>query len=180
MSRRTVRKAGERDTLIEDDLAEAERQLAAGNRESAERGMDAVEANLRALFTQAGPDTIMRRVGAAYWALGYPAMAGRYWYCLEDGPPEADEARREFERSCANNPFTIQAALPLVVRRYIDQPRMTALNERAHAMHDLIIEVKPSWFARTLPATGCLLVTLAILFTFMTGVTTIAGWWNAK
>ncbi len=57
---------------------------------------------------------------------------------------------------------------------------MAALDERAKSMHELLIDMKPGALARILPTAGCFLVALALLFTFVVGIETIAGWFNAK
>jgi|SRR5947209_12483994 len=56
------------------------------------------------LATYPGDLEIRRRLGDAYWRLGNPTMAGRYWYLGESDAPEVAEAKSAFERSCGNNP----------------------------------------------------------------------------
>jgi len=48
-----------------------------------------------------------REIGDLYWELGFPAMAGRYWYLLEEKTEQMLSACQEFERSRGHNPWAI-------------------------------------------------------------------------
>ena len=50
-------------------------------------------------------------LGDIYWQLQFPAMAGRYWYLVDDALPHRQAARARFERSCGQDPRQILLAL---------------------------------------------------------------------
>ena len=50
-------------------------------------------------------------LGDIYWQLQLPAMAGRYWYLVEDKLPHRQLARDRFEVSCGQDPRQILLAL---------------------------------------------------------------------
>lgn len=55
-----------------------------------------------------------KEIGDLYAKLGYQAMAGRYWYLLNDPTEEMLSARQEFEHSLGNSPGLIhQQFLPM-------------------------------------------------------------------
>lgn len=54
---------------------------------------------------------LRKQLGAIYWKLQYPAMAGRYWYLEKDNSPEMISARNAFEKDCADDPYLIRKSL---------------------------------------------------------------------
>lgn len=59
------------------------------------------------------PDDLALRVKLAeiYWDLQQPAMAGRYWYLVENKTPEMVRAIEAFEKKEGNRPLQIARAL---------------------------------------------------------------------
>ena len=52
------------------------------------------------------PDNLnlRKRLGEVYWSLQMPAMAGRYWYLVEDKDESMLKACRAFEKTCKKDP----------------------------------------------------------------------------
>ena len=63
---------------IQDDLAAIRHAIAAGQIEEAKTKIGGMSLNVE-------PGTMLsKEVGDLWWEFGFPAMAGRYWYLLED------------------------------------------------------------------------------------------------
>lgn len=54
---------------------------------------------------------LRRKLGDIYFILGYPSMAGRYWYLEKEKTPEMIKACIQFEKTMGNDPFLIARAL---------------------------------------------------------------------
>lgn len=57
--------------------------------------------------------TLRARLAEVYWRLQHPEMAGRYWYLQEPTEEKHRTARREFERSCGDDPLQMLRAVKL-------------------------------------------------------------------
>ncbi|MGE5073389.1 MAG: DUF6584 family protein [Anaerolineae bacterium] len=54
---------------------------------------------------------LRKRLGEAYWNLQMPAMAGRYWYLVEDKDERMQAACKRFEDEFRNDPFHMLSGL---------------------------------------------------------------------
>jgi hypothetical protein len=115
-----------------------------------------------------------RRIGEAFWAAGFPAMAGRYWYLLDDATDKTRSARQEFERSCGNNPFLMHFDLELTGPGG-SGPRMTEIRQRARDLkNDLGIEIKQGRRIQDRAAlVGCAIFAFAVFVLCSMGVTAL-------
>ena len=59
------------------------------------------------------PDNLdlRRQLGEVYWKLQLPAMAGRYWYLVEEKDERMQAACKQFEDAFGNDPFRLLSAL---------------------------------------------------------------------
>ncbi len=59
------------------------------------------------------PDDLALRekLGSVYWKLQQPAMAGRYWYLVENKDENMQSACKSFEAACGNDPARMLFAL---------------------------------------------------------------------
>jgi hypothetical protein len=83
---------------LEADLAVIRKAIADGQEEEAKSKIVGVSANV------SPGSTFSKEIGDLYFALGFSAMAGRYWYLLEDKSEQMIAACEEFEHSLGNNP----------------------------------------------------------------------------
>lgn len=171
-----VKNAKQAEELLEADLTAVEDYIAAGKLDDAKPLLDRVEANWHRVIHRktADPSGLLRRIGAAYWALGYPAVAGRYWYLLDESSPQMDEARKEFERSYGDNParlYEYVATAPISLRK---QPHVEATQNRLRdAREELLIDIPSGRRGDRIALVGCALVAFVFLFVFMMGITAI-------
>ena len=90
---------------IEETLARIEEETAGGD-------LGKAHDRLHGLLSSYPADlTLRRQLGAIYWQLQYPEMAGRYWYLEEEKSPQMMVACQAFEQSCGNDPWRILASL---------------------------------------------------------------------
>ena len=54
---------------------------------------------------------LRKQLGDIYWNLHMPAMAGRYWYLVEDKDERMQAARKRFEGEFRNDPYHMLLAL---------------------------------------------------------------------
>jgi len=98
----------------------------------------------------AQPDNlaIRRRLGKVYSLLGYPEMAGRYWYLEAEKSAEMQAACAEFERSCGGDPLRILQQLKF--RGHIEkledayaQETILRLLDQIKTRHGIIYHLRP-------------------------------------
>lgn len=90
---------------IEETLRKVEADSASGD-------LGRARDRLHGLISTYADDLSLRaRLGAVYWRLGYPAMAGLYWYLEEERSPDMEVACRAFERRHGNSAVGMLAAL---------------------------------------------------------------------
>ena len=90
---------------LETDLAAIRTVMASGQLKDAERMLAGVSLNV------SPASEFSKRIGDLYLQLGFPVMAGRYWYLLDDKSDRMLAACNEFERSLGNNPVLIAEAI---------------------------------------------------------------------
>jgi hypothetical protein len=90
---------------LETTLAQVERDVAAGDLGKARDRLHGL------LATYPDNLTVREQLGAIYWALRYPAMAGRYWYLVEEKSSEMEDACRVFERAFGGKPQRLLQAI---------------------------------------------------------------------
>ncbi len=54
---------------------------------------------------------LREKLGAIYWQLKQPAMAGRYWYLIDAKTPEMKAAQAAFQNAFGNNPLLMLQAI---------------------------------------------------------------------
>lgn len=70
--------------------------------------LDSAREQLKGIPPQVGSTSeFSQEIGELYWQLDYPAMAGRYWYLIENKTPEMISACKDFEHSCGDHPYEI-------------------------------------------------------------------------
>ncbi|MGD9646462.1 MAG: DUF6584 family protein [Pirellulales bacterium] len=105
------------------EISSAEECLRAGDSEGAKQQLEKMS-----LLGLAEPEDC-RRIARIYWELGFPCMAGRFWYVCDESDPDIEWACREFERSCGDNLNVIAQSLPRLDSPD-DSKRMQQLRER--------------------------------------------------
>ncbi len=122
-----------------------------------------------------------------YAKLGFPAMAGRYWYLEALPDPEMQAACREFERSCGHDPLRMLLALKFKgdIGRLeaCAQERLLALQNECARRHPYYPEFglrgRERW--KTTPgeigcAAGGIAATIALVGLALIGLWTVIGW----
>jgi hypothetical protein len=95
----------EREQKVRAELSAIRSTIANGQIEEATK-------RLGGLSFEISPGSILaKEVGDLYWELGFPAMAGLYWYFLDEKSDEMLSACDEFQRSVGNNPIRILDAI---------------------------------------------------------------------
>jgi uncharacterized protein DUF6584 len=121
-----------------------------------------------------------RELGEICAELGYPVLAGRWWYLEECKTPQMLAACREFEHSCGENPLLICDALG----DWIDAPQDSYSHRRFAELQSRAIEIRRR-HAEDVPAVrrwkdrlltfGCFLMFVAIVAVFLAGLGAIAA-----
>ena len=125
-----------------------------------------------------------------YWKLQYPHMAGCYWYLEETQSDEARQAVELFEKRCGNEPWVIwhwikfkgdPDSIPEFAKHKLDY--IISECKRKYGNYPEIssgkIEVKQTKKQKISNAMSCfgyIAVLLCILFTIITGIRAIVGW----
>jgi hypothetical protein len=119
---------------------------------------------------------LSQQIGDLYLELGLTVMAGRYWYLLEDKSDQMVIACEEFERSLGHNPRLILEAMGWCRERSpYARASLTELVEQS-------IRIRREHQHETRPPRGlqdrafllgCAVVSLAIMFVFVMGITSI-------
>lgn len=114
-----------------------------------------------------------QQIGDLYLELGLTAMAGRYWYLLEDKSDQMVIACEEFERSLGHNPRLILEAMGWCRERSpYAKARTTELLKQAYRIRrEHQHETRPArgWRDRAF-LLGCAVVSFAIMFVFVMGI----------
>ncbi len=117
---------------------------------------------------------LARSIGNLYWSLDYKAMAGRYWYLLDNKTEEMLTACEEFERAHGNSPELI---LNAVGDYPPDSPELKAVFENAKTFRACYRpHSKPSdpgFVVKYAGLSGCGVIILALMMIFSAGVNAI-------
>ncbi|MCS6830793.1 MAG: hypothetical protein RMM08_01720 [Armatimonadota bacterium] len=170
-------------------LQRVEEDIAAGN-------LGRARDRLHGLVWQYPDDLSLRcRLAEVYWQLGFPAMAGCYWYLEEPVTPAMQQAHAEFERSCGKDPLCILFRLKFrgnieTLPEYA-RLRLKGLQEeceRKHGRYPVFVAKRREWRSsgtvhrQNLENLGCLLLLLAVLALAIIGFGTVLSrviqWWN--
>ena len=160
---------------LEADLAAIRKAISAGQFEEATKMLRGVCLNCPPGSTHA------QEVGDLFMELGFPTMAGRYWYLLEDKTDRMIAACQEFENSLCNSPTLIAQALgwhsnpsPTVKAR-LEELHRRAKDFRREYQYD----VKPPKGLRDrVGLLGCAIVGFIIMFIFIQGIWFITTWFR--
>jgi hypothetical protein len=159
---------------LEAELAAITNAIAAGQLEDAIRMLVAIP-----LHVSPGSE-FSQQIGDLYLELGLTAMAGRYWYLLEDKSDQMVIACEEFERSLGHNPCLISDAMGVgwcPERSPYAKARLTELLVQAKRFRrEYWYDAKPprGWRDRAC-LLGCAIVSFIVMFVFVMGITFIAG-----
>jgi hypothetical protein len=157
---------------LETDLNAVRSAIASGQRENAEEMLAGIALNT----TPAGQ--FSREIGDLYGELGFPAMAGRYWYLLDDKSDEMLAACKEFERSLGNNPVLIieacgyPGALPHAkeMSKGVDELHEKATEFDRKYRYD--VRLRTGWRDR-IAGLGCAVVACVLIYIFVAGIVSI-------
>lgn len=154
--------------LCQGDLAELRRLVASGQRRQAAELLQCM--SLRD-FAKADE---LRVLGELCAALGYVALAGRWWYFAENKTPEMNAACREFEACCGDNAALIIETLGerLEVPACSDaQRRYAELQSRAEKIYHSAAANEPAstrWKRRAI-SFGCIFALALGVICFVVG-----------
>ncbi len=136
--------------------------------------------------------SLRQRLGDVYWALHHPAMAGRYWYLVEDKSAQMTAACDAFERSCGNSLLQILLAL-----KFRGNPECLADEYAARRLLDLQAEVQDEYnyfidfqrqgadrfewvpgrrLSTRLAEAGCVALVLVAMALLLVGLYTVLAW----
>lgn len=126
---------------------------------------------------------LRKKLGDVYWKLQYPAMAGRYWYFVENKTDEMTKACQLFEKECGYNPEMILRSLKFrgeeKVIGHLDAGKIV-LATRKKMREEIKKEVsEPGFWERVkekLAFLGCLSFLLLVIIVFIIGVITVIHW----
>ncbi len=160
---------------LEADLAAIRAAIANGQVEEATRKMLAVALNVP-------PGTrLSQEIGDLYLELGFPEMAGRYWYLIESKSDQMIAACEEFEHSLGNTPTLIIHALgcPANPSPFV-RARLAELHQQAQDFRrEYQYYVEPERGLRDRVALlGCAIVGAIVMFIFISGVWFISTWFR--
>jgi hypothetical protein len=152
---------------LEADLAAITQAIDAGQLEDAKRILVGIpqHVSLGSKFSQ--------QIGDLYLELGFPAMAGRYWYLLEDKSDRMITACEEFERSLGYNPCLISEAMGWCpdLSPYANA-RLTELRQKAESyrrQYGYAGKPRGGWRDRAC-LLGCALMSFVFVFVFVMGI----------
>lgn len=113
-------------------------------------------------------------IGQLFHDLGFPEMAGRYWYFVEERTGGMEAAVRRFEESCGGNPRVIGNALGMWGTLPVpDHGRMQELEQAEREWEerfDYGWEATSRWWKDRLVSLGCGAIAFAVLFVFVMGI----------
>jgi hypothetical protein len=163
------------DERREADLAAIKRTIASGELDEARRLLRAVSLNFPST-SKFSPE-----VGRLYFDLGFPAMAGRYWYLVEPKSAEMVAACEAFEHSLGDNPWKLMEQLAWAPDASLEEKaRLAELNRNGWEFRQEFQypEESPSWLRDRVALVGCAIVAFAVVFVFIMGLTFIATWFQ--
>jgi len=152
---------------LENDLTAIRTAIDAGQ-------LDDANLTLAAVSLNASPGgEFSKEIGDLFLRLGFPAMAGRYWYLLDDKSDRMRAACKEFERSLGNNPVWISHVLCWVSNPSPQaKARIQELREKAGDFgRKYQYDLKPlrGWRDR-IALLGCGIVAVVVIFVFVMGI----------
>ncbi len=166
----------ESDRRLEADLAEIRKAISHGQTEEATKRLLGVSYNCVPGTTHS------QEVGDLFMELGFAAMAGRYWYLLENKTDRMTAVCQEFEHSLGDDPGLIAQCF---FRPLLSSPfAITKLEDLWARAKDLRQEYKydvkpPARGLRdTLGLLGCGIVAFVVMFVFIMGVVFIGSWFR--
>ena len=143
--------------------------------------IDEAHARLQRIVMLGNPtSSSAKELGNACAKLGYSALAGRFWYLLEDKTAEMVSACREFERSCGDNPglirYSLMTRLPTTdfAKQKLQELKVSA--EPLEEEHRALIDGPKTigrWLRERLVLVGCASVLFVLLFVFVAGIMAI-------
>jgi hypothetical protein len=148
------------------------------------RTEEAKEKLLSLFLTFPPSDESPKEIGDLYWELGFHAMAGRYWYLIENPTEQMMTACKEFEHSLGDNPILIVEALDSWSRYHPLSPYIKSrLEELKRNAADFHKRFPPNWEKSSglldrIALLGCGVVGFILLFIFVAGVWFIAIWFK--
>jgi hypothetical protein len=160
---------------LEADLAAIRIAIANGQAEDAARKMGAISLNI------SPGNRLAREIGDLYLELGFPAMAGRYWYLVESKSDQMIAACKEFEHSLGNTPTLILDALGSPANPSATvKARLVELHRRARDFRrEFQYDVKPARGLRDrLALLGCAIVCFILMFISISGIWFITTWFR--
>ena len=114
-----------------------------------------------------------KEIGGLYMELGFPAMAGRYWYLLDGKSDQMLAACGEFELSLGGNPVLISHAIGWAQNPSPNvKAKLQELHEKARAFqreHQYAGKPQGGWRDRV-ALLGCGLVGFVLMFIFIMGI----------
>jgi hypothetical protein len=126
--------------------------------------------------------TLRERLGDVYWRLQYPAMAGRYWYLVQERSPEMELACQAFERACGGEASHLLRALRFkgnleTIGGTHAGRTLAALQERAGAgpAQSKVNGTPASSQQATVFLISCLLIVAAVGVLIVIGLITVAA-----
>lgn len=154
--------------------------------EIAEGRLGIARDRLRGLITAYPDDLSLRtRLAEVYWKLGYPVLAGQFWFLDSELGDEEEQAVQAFLLACKNDPKTVLHRLRLrggpeglgdkARERFEEQVRAY----RAKFSEEPTFPAKPleaRLFGSRVWIWGCTLLALLMLATMMIGLVEIVRW----
>jgi hypothetical protein len=123
-----------------------------------------------------------KEIGDLYWELGFPAMAGRYWYLLDNKTDKMLSACDEFQRSLGNNPASIIRVLdpwflepPPEIESKLEELRNRSqdFQRQYHGEQE-----NPQSILPRILFFGCAVLMTIMMFIFVSGIIFIIQWFR--
>lgn len=131
--------------------------------------------------------TLRSRLGDVYFKLGYPAMAGRFWYLDSDLDAEKETAVAAFLRECGNNSAAVLRRLKIRC-----EPEMLSDPEAGKRVTKMLAECEaksytpPNFWPKKSKSCdrifglACAAITLALLALVIVGFVTAWEWFFSR
>ncbi|MGB5945660.1 DUF6584 family protein [Paenisporosarcina sp.] len=118
------------------------------------------------------------KLGDIYFALKYPAMAGRYWYLEKNKTPEMEEACIQFEKSMGNDSFSIARAIKFkgdneIINRLQLNQEISSLQ---YKVKEKLTEEPSDTLGDKLVTIGCFAVLILIILFTLIGIYALFSW----
>ena len=164
---------------LENDLTSVRAAIDAGR-------LDDASLVLSGLSLNAPPSSeFSKEIGDLFLRLGFPAMAGRYWYLLDDKSDQMLAACKEFEHSLGDNPVLISHVF-LLCSVNDSSPQVRARFQELQAKADDFGRTyqypwKPErgWRDR-IALLGCGIVATVVILVFVMGLFSVAEIFQRK